>query len=73
MSQKDLNSTVALHESPIASVEASEANLKAANIELSYTKISSLIPGIIEKTKAKVGDFVGRSPNPVILNTLFYR
>jgi membrane fusion protein (multidrug efflux system) len=70
VSQSDLDSAVALHEAAIASVEAAEANLRAANIQLSYTKISSPISGIIGKTKAKVGDFVGRSPNPVILNTV---
>jgi membrane fusion protein (multidrug efflux system) len=70
VSQRDLDSAVALHEAAIASVEAAEANLKAANIQLSYTRISSPISGIIGKTKAKVGDFVGKSPNPVILNTV---
>lgn len=70
VSQSDLDSAVALHEAAIASVEAAEANLKASNIQLSYTKISSPLSGIIGKTKAKVGDFVGRSPNPVILNTV---
>ena len=70
VSQSDLDSAVALHEAAIASVEAAEANLKASNIQLSYTKISSPLSGIIGKTKAKVGDFVGRSPNPVILTTV---
>ena len=70
VSQSDLDSAVALHEAAIASVEAAEANLRAADIQLSYTKIFSPISGIIGKTKAKVGDFVGRSPNPVILNTV---
>jgi len=70
VSQSDLDSAVALHEAAIASVEAAEANLRAANIQLSYTKIYSPLSGIIGKTKAKVGDFVGRSPNLVILNTV---
>jgi membrane fusion protein (multidrug efflux system) len=70
VSQSDLDSAVAIHEAAIASVEAAEANLKASNIQLSYTKIASPLSGIIGKTQAKVGDFVGRSPNPVILNTV---
>ena len=37
---------------------------------MSYTKISSPIDGIIGKTQAKVGDFVGKDPSPVILNTV---
>jgi membrane fusion protein (multidrug efflux system) len=39
-----------------------------ANIELGYTKIYSPIDGIIGITQAKPGDFVGREPNPVVLN-----
>lgn len=70
VSQSDLDAAVALHEAAISSVKAAEANLRAAKIQLGYTKIYSPISGIIGKTKAKVGDFVGRSPNPVILNTV---
>jgi len=54
----------------ISSVEAAEANLRASKIQLSYTKIKSPINGIIGKTQAKVGDFVGKDPNPVILNAV---
>ena len=70
VSESDLDSAVAQHEAYIESVKAAEANLRASNIQLGYTKIYSPISGIIGKTKAKVGDFVGRSPNPVILNTV---
>ena len=70
VSQSDLDSAVAQYEVSISSVKAAEANLRAAKIQLGYTKIYSPIDGIIGKTKAKVGDFVGRSPNPIILNTV---
>ena len=70
VSESDLDSAVAQHEAYIESVKAAEANLRASKIQLGYTKIYSPISGIIGKTKAKVGDFVGRSPNPVILNTV---
>ncbi len=70
VSQSDLDSAVAQYEVSISSVKAAQANLRAAKIQLGYTKIYSPISGIIGKTKAKVGDFVGRSPNPVILNTV---
>jgi membrane fusion protein (multidrug efflux system) len=66
----DLDSAIARHDANVASVEAAEANLRAAEIQLGYTKIYSPITGIIGQTKAKVGDFVGREPNPVILNTV---
>ena len=70
VSESDLDSAVAQHDASIESVKATEANLRAGKIQLGYTKIYSPIFGIIGKTKAKVGDFVGRSPNPVILNTV---
>ena len=70
VSKSDLDAAVAAYEASIASVQAAKANLRAAKIELGYTKIYSPIDGIIGKTKAKVGDFVGRDPNPVILNTV---
>ena len=70
VSESDLDSAVAQYEASIESVKAAEANLRAGNIQLGYTKIYSPISGIIGKTTAKVGDFVGRSPNPVILNTV---
>ena len=70
VSQSDLDAAVAQYEASIESVKASEANLRASQIQLGYTKIYSPLSGIIGKTKAKVGDFVGRSPNPIILNTV---
>jgi membrane fusion protein (multidrug efflux system) len=70
VSESDLDAAVAMYEASIAGVKAAQANLRAANIQLSYTKIYSPISGLIGMTKAKVGDFVGREPNPVILNTV---
>jgi len=70
VSQSDLDGAVAQYEASLSGVEAAEANLRAAKIQLSYTRIYSPIAGIIGKTKAKVGDFVGREPNPVILNVV---
>jgi membrane fusion protein (multidrug efflux system) len=70
VSESDLDAAQAAHDAARASVEAAEANLRAAKIKLSYTRILSPIDGLIGKTNAKVGDFVGRSPNPVILNTV---
>ncbi len=70
VSQSDLDGAVAQFEAAQASLEAAQANLRATRIQLGYTKIYSPITGIIGKTKAKVGDFVGREPNPVILNVV---
>jgi membrane fusion protein (multidrug efflux system) len=70
VSESDLDAAEAQYAASVESVKAAEANLRAAEIQLGYTKINSPVSGIIGRTKAKVGDFVGRSPNPVILNTV---
>ena len=70
VSQSDLDAAVAAYEANLSSLDAANATLRSAQIELSYTKIYSPIDGIIGRTKAKVGDFVGKDPNPVILNTV---
>ncbi|MCG8618412.1 MAG: efflux RND transporter periplasmic adaptor subunit, partial [Desulfobacterales bacterium] len=70
ISQSDLDGAVAAYEAAQASVSAAQANLRAAKIQMGYTRIYAPIDGIIGKTQAKVGDFVGQDPNPVILNTV---
>jgi membrane fusion protein (multidrug efflux system) len=70
VSQRELDAAQALYEAAVANLEAAKANLRSAEINLSYTKVYSPIDGIIGKTKARVGEFVGREPNPVILNTV---
>jgi membrane fusion protein (multidrug efflux system) len=70
VSKSDLDAAQAAYDATLSSLEAAEANLRSAKIQLSYTKIHSPIDGIIGKTQAKVGDFVGKDPSPVILNTV---
>ncbi len=70
VSQSDLDNAQAQYDASKAQVDAAQANYELANIELGYTEIYSPIDGIIGKTKAKVGEFVGQDPNPVILNTV---
>jgi len=70
VSKSDLDAAVAAYEATLSSLDAAKANLRATKIQLSYTKIKSPINGIIGRTQAKVGDFVGKDPNPVILNTV---
>lgn len=68
VSQSDLDAAVAQYEAAQASVDAAKANLEYAEIELGYTEIESPINGIIGKTQAKVGDFVGRDFSSSSLN-----
>jgi membrane fusion protein (multidrug efflux system) len=70
VSESDLDAAIAYYEAALAGVEAAEANLRASKVQLGYTKVYAPISGIIGKTLAKVGDFVGRSPNPIILNVV---
>jgi membrane fusion protein (multidrug efflux system) len=70
VSQRDLDSAVARQQAAVAQVEAAEAILRLAEINLSYAEIKSPMDGLIGLTKAKVGDYVGQSPNPVVLNTV---
>ena len=70
VSKSDLDFAQANFDASRASVEAAKASLRMAQINLSYTKVKSPITGFIGKTQARIGEFVGRSPNPVILNTV---
>lgn len=68
VSKSDLDAAQASRDAAVSSVEAAQANLRMSQIQLSYTKIKSPINGLIGKTEARTGEFVGREPNPVILN-----
>ena len=70
VSKADLDAAQAQFEAAEAYVQAAEANLRSANIKLGYTKISSPIKGIIGKTQARVGEYVGKSQSTVVLNTV---
>ena len=70
VSQSDLDAAQADYDASLAYVDAMKANLHFANINLSYCWIKSPLDGVIGKTEARVGEFVGKEPNPVILNTV---
>lgn len=70
VSEQELDMATAKRDAAISSVEAAKANLKMAQISLGYARMYAPIDGIIGKTMAREGEFVGRDPNPVILNTV---
>ena len=70
VSQQDLDGAVAQEAASRSSVRAAEAAVSLAQIELSYTRLIAPIDGLIGLSKAKPGEFVGRDPNPVVLNVL---
>lgn len=70
VSQSDLDAAQAAYDAAMANLNAAKANLRSSDINLSYTQVLSPIDGIIGKTEAQVGEYVGKAPNPVILNTV---
>jgi len=70
VSKSDLDAARAQYDAAKAYVDAAEASVRLSKIQLGYCFIKSPIDGVIGKTKAKVGEFVGQNPNPVILNTV---
>lgn len=70
LSERDLDLAVANRGVAQGGVDAAMASLDSAKIELGYCKITSPTKGVIGLSKAKVGEFVGRAPNPVVLNTV---
>jgi membrane fusion protein (multidrug efflux system) len=70
VSKSDLDAAQASRDAAVASLDAAKANLRMSQINLSYTRILSPIDGLIGKTEARTGEFVGREPNPVILNVV---
>lgn len=70
VSQADLDGAEAAYEAAKANVQAAEANLRMNKINFEYSRIRAPIGGFIGKSQALEGEYVGRSPNPVILNTI---
>lgn len=70
VSMADLDAAQAHYDAAISSVQAAEANLEITKIKLGYTKITSPINGVIGKTQADIGEYVGKSFNTVVLNTV---
>ena len=61
LSQKDLDDTTGAELSAKASLEAAEAALQTAKLNLSFTRITSPIDGIAGIAKAQIGDLLSPS------------
>ena len=70
VSKQDLDGAVAQFEAAEGSLQAARAQVEQAEIQLGYTRITAPVSGLIGITQAKVGEYVGRSPNPVVLNVV---
>ena len=70
VSKRDLETAEAEEGARKGEVDAARAAVQIAEINLSYATVTAPIDGLIGISVARVGDFVGRPPNPVILNTI---
>ena len=70
VSKQDLDAAIAQFEAAEGSLQAARAQVEQAQIQLGYTRITAPVDGLIGITQAKVGEYVGRSPNPVVLNVV---
>jgi membrane fusion protein (multidrug efflux system) len=70
LSKRDLDAAQANYDAQKQAVVAAEAGLNNAHTQLSYSRITSPINGIIGVSKVQVGDFVGKSLGPSSINTV---
>lgn len=70
VSKRDLDAAVAKEESARAEVQAAKASQALAEINLSYSRITAPLSGLIGISKAKVGDYVGQGLGTAVLNTI---
>ncbi|MGD0281749.1 MAG: efflux RND transporter periplasmic adaptor subunit [Dissulfurispiraceae bacterium] len=61
LSQKDLDDAIGAEQSALAAVTAAKAAVDKSKLDLSFTKITSLIDGMAGLARAQVGDLVGPS------------
>ncbi|MCM8594952.1 efflux RND transporter periplasmic adaptor subunit [Accumulibacter sp.] len=61
VSQKDLDDSTGAYQSAKAELEAADANLKTAKLNLGFTRITSPITGIAGIAKAQIGDLLSPS------------
>ncbi len=70
VSKRDLEIAVSKYNAHKGELDAALASLNEAKIKLGYSTVYAPISGLIGISAARVGDFVGRPPNAIILNTI---
>ena len=69
VSQQDLDNAVANQEANKASVDAAQATVTSAELDLSYTRVTSPIDGMAGNRQVDVGSYVG-APQPTVLTVV---
>lgn len=70
ISQSQLDQYTAQYKAAEASVRSAEQTLSSSRMNVGYTELRSPIDGIIEKTSAHVGDYVGPGTQFSVLTTI---
>ncbi len=69
-SQKERDVALSAYETAQASLKASQANLKKAQIDFGYTKVKAPISGFTSLNKQDLGSYVGSTNESMILTTI---
>ena len=69
VSQQDLDNAIANQEANKAAVDAAQASLTTAELDLGYTRVTSPIDGMAGNRQVDVGSFVG-APQPTVLTVV---
>ena len=78
VSQQELDNALAARDAATAQVEAGKAAVEKATLDLSYTRITSPIDGLIGITQVKPGNLVGRGESTLLttisqINPILFR
>jgi len=69
VSQAELDNAVSAQSAARAQVDAAQASLEKATLDLGYTRVSAPIAGLIGRAQRKIGDLVGKG-EPTLLTTI---
>ncbi|MEY4701898.1 MAG: hypothetical protein RL326_2085 [Pseudomonadota bacterium] len=70
VSKRELDGAIGRKGVADGAVDAAQAAVAAANIQLGYAKVLAPTSGLIGISKFRVGELVGKSPNTMVLNTV---
>jgi membrane fusion protein, multidrug efflux system len=69
VSQQELDNARSAQEASRSEVEAAKANVEKSTLDLSYTRVTAPISGLVGTTRVKPGNLVGRGES-TLLNTI---
>jgi membrane fusion protein (multidrug efflux system) len=70
LSKRDLDAAQATYDAQLQAIEAAKAALRNAQTQLSYSKVTAPISGIIGISKVQVGDYVRKTVGEQGINTI---